>query len=284
MYATLTISLPCAHTGGDLVIRHGGRKFTLEEWNPEFTFNYSCFYADCKHEVKPLKSGYRVALVYNVFNRKAIGMSEDKERATPSALKVFDLHQVVVEPLVQWLSEEDPDPMIYILSHKYTEDNGSLDDLKGKDAAIYEALREASEHLAFSINLSLIDYQRDSTQGGYGDSYTDIQGEKFEVRALDTLHEFDEPEGLEMDHIMQGSEWFDENSASESDIDDPGPMGNYAPIKTRVYHPAALVIFPTPEREGEITPFPKRPVPVPSKKRPANQPPPDQPASKKKSS
>lgn len=36
----------------------------LAAYVPSFT----AFYADCKHEIQPLTSGYRIALVYNLIN------------------------------------------------------------------------------------------------------------------------------------------------------------------------------------------------------------------------
>ena len=31
-----------------------------------FRIQYAAFYADCEHEVRPLKKGYRLCLVYNL--------------------------------------------------------------------------------------------------------------------------------------------------------------------------------------------------------------------------
>src|SRR6266702_1464222 len=60
MVGTLLVSLPSAHTGGELVVEHGGESVTYRTSKEELSF--VAFYADCRHEVKPVKSGYRVTL------------------------------------------------------------------------------------------------------------------------------------------------------------------------------------------------------------------------------
>ncbi len=61
MFATLSVLLPSTFSGGDLVLRHGGRTLSygsaqLEAGNRAA---YVAFYADVEHEVKPLTTGYR---------------------------------------------------------------------------------------------------------------------------------------------------------------------------------------------------------------------------------
>ena len=66
MVGTLVVSLPSAHTGGELVIEHGGQSVTYRVPKEELTF--VAFYADCRHEVKPVRSGYRVTLTFNLLS------------------------------------------------------------------------------------------------------------------------------------------------------------------------------------------------------------------------
>ena len=68
MVATLVITLPCKHTGGELIIRHEGKEATLSTLEAGWlrAINYTTFYADCEHEVRPLKKGFRISLVYNL--------------------------------------------------------------------------------------------------------------------------------------------------------------------------------------------------------------------------
>jgi len=65
MVGTLVVSLPSAHTGGELVVEHGGESVTYRMSKEELSF--VAFYADCRHQVKPVKSGYRVTLTFNLL-------------------------------------------------------------------------------------------------------------------------------------------------------------------------------------------------------------------------
>ena len=65
MVGTLVVSLPSAHTGGELVVEHGGESVTYR--TPKEELSFVAFYADCRHEVKPVKSGYRVTLTLNLL-------------------------------------------------------------------------------------------------------------------------------------------------------------------------------------------------------------------------
>ena len=65
MVGTLVVSLRSAHTGGELVVEHGGESVTYRVPREELSF--VAFYADCRHEVKPVKSGYRVTLTFNLL-------------------------------------------------------------------------------------------------------------------------------------------------------------------------------------------------------------------------
>ena len=66
MVGTLVVSLPSAHTGGELVIDHAGQSITYRASKEELTF--VAFYADCRHQVTPVRSGYRVTLTFNLLS------------------------------------------------------------------------------------------------------------------------------------------------------------------------------------------------------------------------
>ena len=68
MFGTLIIGLPSRHTGGELAVRFDGREETIDFSEPasQYKIPFAAFYADCEHEIKPILSGYRVCLVYNL--------------------------------------------------------------------------------------------------------------------------------------------------------------------------------------------------------------------------
>ncbi len=68
MFATLVVGLPSRHEGGTLVVSHDGETRTIDFGGPAGAYNvqYAAFYTDCKHEIEPVTSGYRVSLVYHL--------------------------------------------------------------------------------------------------------------------------------------------------------------------------------------------------------------------------
>src|SRR5262249_29575635 len=73
MVATLTIVLPSSFEGGELGVRHEGQERTIDfrDENNPFQIHFAAFYADCEHEIRPLRKGYRLCLVYNLTLAKA---------------------------------------------------------------------------------------------------------------------------------------------------------------------------------------------------------------------
>ncbi|HEX8199508.1 MAG TPA: 2OG-Fe(II) oxygenase [Isosphaeraceae bacterium] len=74
MVATLVIVLPSNYEGGELVVRHEGQEQAIDfrsgDGSP-FHIHFAAFYADCEHEVRPLRKGYRLGLVYNLTLAKS---------------------------------------------------------------------------------------------------------------------------------------------------------------------------------------------------------------------
>ena len=70
MIATLSISLPTMGDGGELVVRHRDRDFTVDVNAGEPSeLAFAAFYADCTHEVRPVVEGHRLSLVFNLCVR-----------------------------------------------------------------------------------------------------------------------------------------------------------------------------------------------------------------------
>jgi 2OG-Fe(II) oxygenase superfamily len=65
MIGTLVVSLPSSHTGGELLIEHNGKTVAYQASATEVSV--AAFYADCRHEVKPVRTGYRVTFTFNLL-------------------------------------------------------------------------------------------------------------------------------------------------------------------------------------------------------------------------
>src|SRR5713101_7435191 len=152
MVGTLVVSLPSAHTGGELVVEHGGQSVTYRTSKEELSF--VAFYADCRHQVKPVKSGYRVTLTLNLL---AAG-----ETGAQGAGPVGDLAHCLTEhfatPATPRHGRTDLDPpnrLVYLLDHEYTQRGLSWNRLKGADAERAALLRAAAERAGCEAVLAL---------------------------------------------------------------------------------------------------------------------------------
>jgi len=74
MVATLVVVLPSVHEGGVLIVSHDGhqREITFTGAASGYKLSYAGFYADCQHEVRPLKS-CRSALMWFLRSRRISG-------------------------------------------------------------------------------------------------------------------------------------------------------------------------------------------------------------------
>lgn len=182
MFATLIVGLPSRHSGGKLIVKHGGVEhtydFSLDDYM--YAFPFVSFYADCEHEVKPITSGYRVCLVYNLLLKET-----DKTYSVP------DFTQQVKDMAhnLERLKKQDLDqPLVILLSHQYTPSNFSLDSLKYHDHPRAQALLQACGKAGYNSCLGLVTYYQMGElegvdHGYYNYDYSDSEsdGEMGEV-------------------------------------------------------------------------------------------------------
>ncbi len=161
MFATLVINLPSEHTGGELIVSHAGQSehYSFAD-RDEFSPNFVAFYADCYHEVKPISSGYRICLIYNLA---LTGRSTQ-----PQFSDQLNIMSSLNKLLQTWQPKADESPVVtYLLEHHYTEKNLSLDNLKNGDYPKAFALLEVARKNNYQAYLCLVTYYRSS----YGDIY-----------------------------------------------------------------------------------------------------------------
>src|SRR5580700_5236059 len=65
MVATLVVTLPSSYTGGELMVGHNEESMACQR--SRRALSLVAFFADCRHEVLPVKSGYRITLTYNLL-------------------------------------------------------------------------------------------------------------------------------------------------------------------------------------------------------------------------
>jgi hypothetical protein len=103
------------------------------------------------HEVKPVTSGHRLVLTYNLIHT-TLG---PKELAANSDIAMAKLRLV----LSNWKEKMGSDPLLqaplaFLLEHQYTEIGLSCDALKGHDQQLLSHLRPACEESEFDLYLA----------------------------------------------------------------------------------------------------------------------------------
>jgi len=146
MVASLVVGLPSTFKGGALEVRHGGKTITYR--GSKKALSFVAFYSDCRHQVTPVSSGYRVVLTYNLLLRDArAGSAID-----PNPELVDELARCLEE---HFASPDGPDRLVYLLDHEYTPRGLDFTRLKGADAHRAPLLRAAAEHAGCEVALAL---------------------------------------------------------------------------------------------------------------------------------
>lgn len=159
MIGTLVVTLPSAHTGGELVIGHGGGVRSYP--GSESQLSLVAFYADCRHEVRPVRSGYRIALTYNLLLE-----GDTCGSVTDSEAVVSELGRCLTEHFTPRLTDpyshaeaDPPNRLVYLLDHEYTVRGLSWSRLKGTDGSRVSLLRAAADRSGCQVMLALADIQ-----------------------------------------------------------------------------------------------------------------------------
>ena len=185
MVATLSISLPVAGEGGELIVRHRGREAAADmnvEEPSELAF--AAFYADCAHEIRPVVAGHRLSLVFNLCLRPG-------DKATPREAPDYS-EQIdrIAQRLAAWRSEDDAaEKLVWLLDHEYSEAGLSFDTLKNADAARAQTLAAAAERADCELHAAIVHIEEhgDATyQGDYvhGWSWNEGDVEDMEIEEL----------------------------------------------------------------------------------------------------
>ncbi|MGH3459752.1 2OG-Fe(II) oxygenase [Aeromicrobium sp.] len=152
MVGTLVASLPSAHTGGELVIDHAGESTTYRASKEELTF--VAFYADCRHQVTPVRSGYRVTLTFNLLS----GTETPAPEADPATELAHCLTEHFTTPPTPQYGSRDlglPNRLVFLLDHEYTQRGLNWRRLKGADAERAALVRAAAEQAGCETVLAL---------------------------------------------------------------------------------------------------------------------------------
>ena len=272
MVGTLVVTLPSSYAGGELMVGHN------EEWKAyrgsKTALSLVAFYADCRHEVLRVTSGYRITLTYNLL------LHGDASRPEGDDGTVAELADLLREhfstPVPRYYSGPATDPpnrLVYLLDHQYTPRGLNWRRLKGSDASRVALLRAAAGKAGCESVLALADIKTTHSafadDEGYGyrdwyneydeddDEYSDDAGDserEYDVQELIdsevTLTHWTGPEGTSLgetslsvdgDEVCASTPTGD-LAAYSSEYE--GYMGNWGNTLDRWYHRAAVVVWP----------------------------------------
>lgn len=277
MVATLVLVLPCEHSGGALVIEHQGTQKRFSTTQPkQDKITAFAFYADCQHEIKPVTSGYRVSLTYNLVlegaNTAANNIDQDAPqiKAMCSALNAhFTEMQQRNETRPSWRGPNPP-KWVYLLDHQYTQAGLSWHYLKDRDRTRADALKMIADQMDYEIFLAQADIQEswqceddyydqprwrrgrhywndddDENEDAGATGYELIELIESQVELKNwctTSGETFDGSGIAVDSgELFWTKAVDEYEPFESDYE--GYMGNYGNTLDRWYHRAAIILW-----------------------------------------
>lgn len=148
MIGTLVVCVPSRFTGGAMVIEHHDEKKLVVGSAKDLTL--IAFYADCHHEVRPIKQGYRVALTYNLtVEGDVTATGAPAARIEALTRRIRDFFETPRPP--RWRQDgmqSPPDRLVYLLDHQYTQRGLAWNRLKNSDATRAGALPDRASHQA----------------------------------------------------------------------------------------------------------------------------------------
>ncbi|KAF6756351.1 hypothetical protein DFP72DRAFT_893941 [Ephemerocybe angulata] len=253
MFATVVIVLPCDFEGGEVHLSHAGKSAILDVAADagECKTSILAWYTDVMHEVKPVTSGYRLALSYNLINDS---QSSDPLPKVPTMDKATEGLRCVLQ---KWKDGGYPKKLTapflaYILSHMYSAKDlarGVLA-LKGSDAHLVRYLLPVAEELGFSVFLAnlqrVVKGSVDDPESGNDHKIAYIYEKEQEIYHLTRISS-DGPQlkigSFEVpDKVFVPKNEFEEGEPDYEDYE--GYTGNEGGDLEQRYERSVLILFP----------------------------------------
>ena len=249
MIGTLSISLPVAGAGGEIVVRHRGRERTIDMTAAEPSeLAFAAFYADCEHEVRPVTDGYRLSLVFNLCLRAG---DTDTPRTAPDYDQQVDR---LARRLAAWRSGPDAvEKLAWVLEHEYSEAGLSFDALKNRDAALARLLAEAAARPDCALYAAIL-HLEEWGAASYSGWDWDQPDDDMEMEEVEDYRQWldgwvgpdgDRPPFGEIDLLSEERlphDALDDAEPDEQHVEEA--TGNAGATIERTYRRAALVLWP----------------------------------------
>ncbi len=264
MVGTLVVTLPSRHEGGSIVIEHHGETKTFRgAARGAMDVSLLAFYADCRHEVRPVRAGHRISLTYHLLRRGQVTERPQIRSVTVDSLarSVEAFFSTPVAPRYRQSAPQRPDRLVYLLDHEYTQKSLGWDHLKNADRLRAAALREVAGRLNCELYLTLADVHEvwqceDEWYGSGRRSYGHDESDEADHTLGDLVDEsISLQHWIDLDgRVMRGTSAMPkypeicftrpsvEMAPFKSEYE--GYMGNYGDTMDRWYHRAAIVMWP----------------------------------------
>lgn len=193
------------------------------------------------HEVKPVTSGRRLVLTYNLIQSATI-----PEKLTPATnMTVAELERILPAWHQAIEAQEMPTSFSHLLEHQYTDTSLCFDGLKGTDKQIVSHLRQLCDQNGFYIYLASLvrersggcDEESDDYYGSGNGGYHDIDEEIDDNIKLTRVVDLDGTELIR--DVKFGLEMFIEKDpfrgVEPDDEDYSGYTGNEGVSTTHFY-------------------------------------------------
>jgi 2OG-Fe(II) oxygenase superfamily len=145
MFGSLILQLPTGDgfQGGEFIVSHRGVTETIDlSKNSDNDFQAVAFYADCKHELRPITQGTRVCLAYNLVATLPKSNEVTTEPSNDINIETENMLRLIYD---DWcVTDRNKLTRIgYQLEHEYTIQSLSFSNLKGRDRIIATTLSNA---------------------------------------------------------------------------------------------------------------------------------------------
>lgn len=225
------------------MIEHNGKAVAYQASVTEVSV--AAFYADCRHQVKPVRTGYRVTFTFNLL----LDSDPAGEIAVePSSEAARYLAEHFTTRVSRWAGDdrELPNRLVFLLDHEYTQRGLSWERLKGADAERSALLRAAAEDADCEAVLALTEIKET------WDALPDHRGRGVHLAdIIDSeliLSWWTGVSGGESISLYVPEEQVCASTPSADlkpyDTEYTGYMGNYGNTMDRWYRRAAVVVWP----------------------------------------
>lgn len=219
MFGTLVICLPSEHQGGELILAFNRENKTIKTASDAYSYpqtSYAAWYADVLHEVKPVTSGYRLVLTYNLIRPLK---EHSSRRITP-----LDKMANLIKPLKMYnrdlveAGNTFPNFLVHRLAHQYTQASLRAELLKGEDLVQIQCLKEAANGLKFGLYLANMEKEVLKTDESYESYYSTEEEEELERNIV--LRYVANLDGTRVDDFSQSSVPVDEEAILDHEVYD----------------------------------------------------------------